>query len=276
MGKTTLVWVVVVLGASACAATPRRDPEQSQIRYQLALTNYRDRRVEAAIEELEKALKEDPDNADAYNMLGIIALKQGADYLAQAEMAACLRGTDAVVVREDAQRKFREAEGNIRKAVGLRPEFSNAWNNLSVAALHLQDWDEAISAAQNALKDATYDTPELARSNLGWAHYQKKDLLPAWKELHEAVARAPGYCVGRYRLAKVHLERGEIDNAAEEADAVVANKKCPIQEAYLLAGLVHERRRERDQARALFDSCASLAPRSCLAEECRRYGQLIQ
>ena len=209
-------------------------------------------------------------------MLGIIALRQGHDYLMQVETAACLQGRDAVVVREDASRKFREAEDAIRKAVALRPEFSNAWNNLSVAALQLHEWDEAITAAQNALKDATYSEPEVARANLGWAYYQKKDLLPAWKELHEAVARSPGFCVGHYRLAKVHLDRGEIDSAAEEADAVVANKQCPIQEAYLLAGLVHERRKEREQARTLFDSCASLAPRSCLADECRRYGQLIQ
>jgi type IV pilus assembly protein PilF len=288
MGKTTvrgrghsrLVGAICVglaaLAGLRCASLPKPDPEQSQIRYQLAVGYYRDRRVEAAVEELEKALKADPDNADAYNMLGIIALRQGNDYLVQVETAACLRGQDAVVVREDAQRKFREAEDSIRKAVGLRPEFSNAWNNLAVAALQLHEWDEAISAAQNALKDATYNTPEMARANLGWAHFQKKEMLPAWKELHEAVARSPGFCVGRYRLAKVHLERGELDSAAEEADAVVANKQCPIQEAYLLAGLVHERRRERERARALFESCTSLAPRSCLAEECRRYGQLIQ
>jgi tetratricopeptide (TPR) repeat protein len=209
-------------------------------------------------------------------MLGIIALRQGHDYLMQVETAACLQGRDAVVVREDASRKFREAEDAIRKAVALRPEFSNAWNNLSVAALQLHEWDEAITAAQNALKDATYSEPEVARANLGWAYYQKKDLLPAWKELHEAVSRSPGFCVGHYRLAKVHLERGEIDSAAEEADAVVTDKKCPIQEAYLLAGLVHERRKEREQARTLFEGCATLAPRSCLAEECRRYGKLIQ
>jgi Tfp pilus assembly protein PilF len=267
--------LAVLLGPT-CATAPKKDPDQSQIRYQLGVGYYRDRRVEAAIEELEKALKADPDNADAYNMLGIIALQQGYEYLTQVETAACLRGRDAVVVREDALRKFREAEDQIRKAVSLRPEFSDAWNNLSVAALHLHEWDEAISAAQNALKDATYPTPEVARANLGWAHYQKKEMLPAWKELHEAVARSPGFCVGRYRLAKVHLERGEIESAAEEADAVVANKLCPIQEAYLLAGMVHERRKDREQARALFERCTALAPRSCLAEECRRYGQLIQ
>jgi Tfp pilus assembly protein PilF len=179
-------------------------------------------------------------------------------------------------VREDAQLKFREAEVNFKKAVELRSEFSNAWNNLSVTAFHLDEFDAAIAAARNALKDPTYGEPQVARANLGWAYYYRKDLLNAWKELHEAVSQSPGFCVGRYRLAKVYVDRGEIDSAAEEVDAVVGNEKCPIQPAYLLAGLVHERRKERDRARALFERCVSLAPRSCMATECRRYAQLIQ
>jgi Tfp pilus assembly protein PilF len=180
------------------------------------------------------------------------------------------------VVREDALQKFHEAEAHFKKAVELRPEFSNAWNNLSVASFHLENWDGAIAAARNALKDPTYAEPQMARANLGWAYFYKKDLLNAWKELHEAVSQGAGFCVGEYRLAKVYVERGEIDSAADQVDAVIANEKCPIQEAYLLGGLIHERRKERDRARALFERCASLAPRSCMAGECARYAQLIQ
>jgi Tfp pilus assembly protein PilF len=267
---------LLMLPAVGCVPRAKRDPDQSQVLYELGARYYSNRRVEAAIEELQKALKADPENADAYNMLGIIALKQGHDYLEQLETATCLKGRDAEVVREDALQKFREAEVSLRKAVELRKEFSQAWNNLSVATFHLEEWDDSIAAARNALKDPTYGEPQMARANLGWAFYYKKDLLNAWKELHEAVSQAPGFCVGRYRLAKVYVDRGEIDSAAEEVDAVVANDRCPIQEAYLLGGLVHERRKERDRARALFERCVSLAPRSCMASQCRRYAQLIQ
>jgi type IV pilus assembly protein PilF len=267
---------VAALSGLGCVPRAKRDPEQSQVLYELGAKYYASRRVEAAIEELQKALKADPENADAYNMLGIIALKQGADYLTQLETAACLRGRDAEVVREDALQKFREAEASFKKAVELRAEFSNAWNNLSVAFFHLENWDDSIAAARNALKDPTYSEPQMARANLGWAYFHKKDLLNAWKELHEAVSQGPGFCVGQYRLAKVYIERGDIDSAADQVDAVIANERCPIQEAYLLGGLVHERRKERDRARALFERCASLAPRSCMASECTRYAQLIQ
>jgi len=262
---------------SGCASRPKRDPEQSQIRYQLAAGYFRDQRVEAAIEELQKALQADAENADAYNMLGIVALRQGHDYIAQLETSSCLKGKDAESVRGEAQAKFKEAIKNLRKAVELRPEFPEAWNNLSVAEFQLQSWDAAIEAAQNALKDAAYGTPEMARANLGWAYYQKKEIQSAWKELHEAVSRAPGFCVARYRLAKVYVDRGEADQAADALAPVIADvKRCPIQEAQLLGGLLNERKRELASARELFQRCIDMAPRSCIADECRRYAQMIQ
>lgn len=264
-----------LLSGAGCASQPRRDPEQSNLRYQLAVNDYHGRRIEAAIEELNQALAADPENADAHNMLGIIAMHQGAEYVAQAETTACLAGADAAMVRQDATSRFKEAESHLQKAVAARPEFAMAWNNLAVAALQLQDWDLAINAATAALKDPTYAEPEVARANLGWAYFQKRDLQRAWKELHDAVARSPGFCVGRYRLAKVYVDRSEFDEAARELDAVVGDTRCPIQEAYLLGALVAGKRRDAERARELLDRCASMAPRSCLATECRRYEPLI-
>jgi type IV pilus assembly protein PilF len=268
--------IFAMLPALGCASRPRRDPDQSTALYDLGWKFYEGRRVEAAIEQFNNALKADPDNADAYFMLGTIALNQGHDYVEQAETADCLHGRDAELVRQDASRKFRDAEQSFRHAVDLRPSFAMAWNNLAVAELQLQEWDAAIAATEEALKDPSYASPEVARANLGWAYFQKREGQRAWKELHEAVARAPGFCVARYRLAKVYVERGDMEQAAENVDAVVNDSGCPIQEAFLLGGLVHQRRKEVVRARALFGRCADMAPRSCVAAECKRYGQLIQ
>jgi Tfp pilus assembly protein PilF len=273
----TLGTCSLLLAWSGCASrAAKRETDQAQIRYQLAADYFRNRRIEAAVDELQHALELDPQNADAYNLLGLIDLQQGADYVAQAETEACLKGTDAQAVRRDATTHFRAAEEKLRKATELRPDFSEAWNNLAVAALNLESYDLAVTAARNALKNVTYAEPEVARANLGWALFLKGDVQGAWKELHEAVARAPGFCVGRYRLAKVYFERGEFDRASDELDGALVGGQCPVQEAYLLAGMVQERRRGTDKARELFARCAQLAPRSCLAAECRRYSDMIQ
>jgi type IV pilus assembly protein PilF len=273
---TVGVFVTAIIVGSGCATRVTKDSEQSQIRYQLAADYFRGQRTEAALDELRKAIEMDADNPDAYDLLGLIALSQGAEYLRQVETSGCLRGSDADAVRRDAAAKFREAEQHLRKATTLRPAFAEAWNNLAVAALHLENYDEAVVAAENALKDVTYPSPELARANLGWAQFHNKNLNAAWKSLHEAVARTPGFCVGRYRLAKVYVERGQYDEATEEIDAVVSNSACPIQDAFLLAGLVHQHRKDASGARTLFDRCVTIAPRACLADECRRYAGMLQ
>ncbi|HEY2902193.1 MAG TPA: tetratricopeptide repeat protein [Polyangia bacterium] len=265
-----------MLAFAGCATRPKRDLDQSQIHYQLAADSFRNRRIEAAMDELQKALSMDPENADAMNLLGLINLQQGSEYVAQAETENCLRGADEETVRQQANAKFRQAEQELRKATTLRPKFSEAWNNLAVAGLSLKDFDLAATAARNALKDVTYPEPEVARANLGWALFQAKDNEGAWRELHEAAARSPGFCVGRYRLAKLYVERSDYERASEELDAVTSSATCPIQEAFLLSGLVHERRKDAAGARALFGRCAELAPRGCLAAQCKRYAEMLQ
>jgi type IV pilus assembly protein PilF len=268
-----------LLGAAlsaGCASAPKRDPDQSFIRYQLAVEYFKQNRLEASIEELDKSLKDDPENPDAHYMLGIISLRQGHDYVQNGEVQSCLTGRDAQQVRGDATAKFKEAEVHFRRAVTLRPEFPGAWNNLAVTAIQLEDWPKAVDAASRALKDSTYTEPETARANLGWAHLKMKDTQKAWKELNEAVSRAPRYCVGRYRLAKVYFERGDVVQAAENLDSILADGRCPIQEAFLLGGLVQQRRKDKERARALFIRCAQMAPRSCTAGECKRYQALLR
>jgi Tfp pilus assembly protein PilF len=268
---------IAVLSPAGCATRTKRDVDQSQVRYQLALGYFQNHHEEAAVEELQKAIQADPKNADPYNMLGLIALKEAHDYEAQAETASCLKGEDERLVRAEETKKLLEAEGHFHKAVELRPSFPEAWNSLAAVALLLRSWDEAIADAEHALGDAVYGSPVFARANLGWAYFHKGDLQDAWKELYEAVSRAPTFCVARYRLAKVYLERGATEQAIEAIDPLIADsKRCPIQEAFELAGLLHERRKSAEKARDLFRTCAEMSPHSCVAEECRRYAQMLQ
>ena len=268
---------LAVLLAPGCASHPRRDIDQSQVRYQLAVSYFQNQRTEAAVEELTKSIDLDPENPEPHNLLGLIALKHANDYKAQAETLSCLHGEDEASVRREESNYLQQAEVHFRKAVSTKDSYAEAWNNLSVVSLLRQEWDLAVEAAQNALKDPTYTAPALARANLGWAYFNKRDLQSSWKELHETVSRTPSLCVSRYRLAKVYVERNDIEQAREVIAPLLAeSKRCPIQEAFLLGALIYQRQKNFERAKDLLRSCTEMATRSCVAEECRRYAQLIQ
>jgi type IV pilus assembly protein PilF len=163
---------------------------------------------------------------------------------------------------------FTRAEGQFREAVRIKPDFSEALNNLSVVSIHFGRYDEAVTLAEKALSNIVYREPFAAQGNLGLAYLGKNELARAAKALRQALFDQPQFCVGRYRLAKVYYEQKEYDLAAEELDKVTGEKTCPIQEAFHLAGLVSLRRDDRGHAAQMFERCVALAPRSCLAREC--------
>jgi Tfp pilus assembly protein PilF len=135
--------------------------------------------------------------------------------------------------------------------------------------MHFQEWDQAVTTAGKALANPLYRDPWAAQGNLGWAYLHKRELARASKELRQAVFSNPHFCVGRYRLAQVSYELKNLEAAQEELERVAADPKCPIQEAFHLLGLVSLRRGDRQRAEEAFNRCVALAPRSCLAKECR-------
>jgi len=269
-----LAGLLCALFACAHSERPARDPDGSQKRVALGQDYYSKHMVAPALIELSRALELDPENPDAYYMLGLVKMGQGVEHLELAERASCLHGAAAEAERADAAQKLREAAENFQLALKYRPGFAEALDGLAVVAIHGKDFESAVRYETQAQESAVFAENVLAKGNLGWAYYGKKDLLRAEKELREAVAKAPKFCVGHYRLAQVLFDRGEFAGAADELQ-LVADLKCPIQEAFRLLGLARERLHAPGSAKKAFETCVQLAPKSCLAEECRRYAGLI-
>jgi Tfp pilus assembly protein PilF len=225
--------------------------------------------IRPATVELLKAVKLNPQNPDAQYLLGIVSLRQAAEGEALVEGADCRKGEEARLERAEIDQRFREAGDRFQQAIAARSDYSDAWNSLAVVQLHFQRWDQAIASTEKALSNATYQQPWQAQGNLGWALYHRKEFARATKELRTALFSNPQFCVGRYRLARVYFEDQQLDAAAEELERVTADAKCPIQEAYHLLGLVSLKRQDRARASEAFKRCVELAPKSCLARECR-------
>jgi Tfp pilus assembly protein PilF len=255
---------------AACGpAQTRVNPDASYKRFLLGADYFQKGLIEPALEELLKAVELNPDNADAHNLLGLVFLRKAEEAEELATRNQCLRGEELRLAKQDMDAQFAKALAQFEKAIALKKDYSEARNNLAVVYIHFGRYDDAIAIETAALGNIIYHEPFAAEGNLGLAYLEKHDFARAAKELRQALFEQPKFCVGRYRLAKVYYEMQDWQRASDEIEQVVGDKACPIQEAYNLAGLVALRRQDRDKARQMFDRCVELAPKSCLAGECK-------
>jgi len=74
------------------------------------------------------------------------------------------------------QGKFDASIQAAREALKLRPDYSEAWNNIAAAYNSESKWDNGIAAAAQAIRFRPDN--QLAKNNLAWAMQQKQKSLP--------------------------------------------------------------------------------------------------
>jgi Tfp pilus assembly protein PilF len=246
--------------------------------YEIAVGSFHNAMTEDAKIQIRSALRMDPTHADSLYLMGVILLHEGKAMVDALESELCLMDESAIQQRQRADDLHREAHESFSKASKAyeeaEPGKGRAFNSMAVVSLYFDDYDRAIEEAHSALEIQFYTERYSALANLGWAYYRRGDMVEAMTELRQAVMFNPEYCVGRYRLAQVYLDYDLNEQAAEEVSRVITNERCPIQDAHRLYGVANLRLGYNDQATAAFDSCIELAPRSCLATDCRRFSQL--
>lgn len=242
--------------------------------YKIAVGSFHNGMFEDAKIQLERALVATPEHAESHYLKGVILLQEGKTLVDAIEADRCLTDEAADRQRERAEDLHRQAYESFASAMRSfgqeAPGRGRALNSMSVVSLFFHDDDRAIEEARGALESQFYTERYSALANLGWAYYRKGDLVEAMTELRQSVLLNTDYCVGRYRLAQVYLDSGRTEQALEEAATVTENPRCPIQDAYLVAGLARLRLGLQAEAAKTFESCVQVAPRSCLATDCER------
>jgi len=272
-------WILTLTPTLGGCPGPHYNPKLANTHYLIGADYIRKKMPQAAKSELMQAVKLDPDNSDAHYLLGVIFFMEGMNKINLLERVQCLSGIAAQEQRQEANKEFRRCEKQLLEVVRLaereRKERSDALNYLANVSLHFKRYEESISRAKKALTNILYVPRHLSLGTLGWAYYQRGDLVGAARELRQSIFHEPRFCVGRYRLAQVYYDQKNYDKALEEVKQVTEDKACPIQEAHELMGLTLIKKKELEGARAAFDSCVKLNPKSCISEKCRRYAKRI-
>jgi type IV pilus assembly protein PilF len=161
--------------------------KRAQIRLQLAVNYYQDRKYEIALDEIKQAIAAAPEFADAYGVRALIYTALGENQL---------------------------ADENYRHALRLAPRNPDLANNYG---LFLCDAggkpDQAIGFFEAALKNPQYRSPAKALTNAGNCSLKLKNMDAAERYLLDALRYDPELPAIQAGLARVYFERRDYTRA---------------------------------------------------------------
>jgi tetratricopeptide (TPR) repeat protein len=201
-------------------------------------------------------------NADVHWQLGDNLMSQGDPQGAYREYMASLEYEETPDAHNGIGLLYgwslgrpQDAEREFKRAIEMRPDYSEAMTNLGALYISRDRFAEAIPLLEKSSGDPLYKARVLAQSNLGWALYKAGQADKGVTQIRGALSVAPKYCLGWRQLGTIFAEQGKLDEASG-AFARYA-EECPdALDAHLQAGKVLVRRSKAAEARTEFQRCS--------------------
>ena len=166
--------------------------EASELNTRLAVGFIQQQKYKPARDKLEKAIKQNPDNFEAYKILAYLYAIVG--------------------LTEEADIKYKEA-------LDIKPDDSELSNSYGAFLCNNGDYDEAQQHLKVAYSNPFYETRYLAQSNAGSCYIKQKEYKKAEALLRESLrtnSKLPGSLISmaeigintdRYLMARAYIQR---------------------------------------------------------------------
>lgn len=220
---------------SGCGRSLKR-MEEGEAHFQASKRLYSKGENIQAMSEAENAAEADNKNEEVQNFLGLLYAERGDQ---------------------------EKAMVHFNKAIRLKPDYSEARNNLCAFLLQDNRLDEALEHCKKAVENVTYATPERAYNNLGMIYDKKGDSAMAAQMHQKAILHNKKFVFSLLYLGKTSYEKKDFAKAKEylqSADeACLASPKgswgasCP-ESQYRLA-LTHLQLKQTPEAVHAFQNC---------------------
>jgi tetratricopeptide (TPR) repeat protein len=238
---------------ASCAGGPSQDQvRQAQRAFELGVGLYEERNMAAAFDQLLRAVRLDPDHAEAHLALGHLFFIR-PDY-------------------EQAEHHFHEAiraNGVVRSRGGLE---ADARNSLGVLYIHARRLDDAARVLRESASDLMNHDPAVAWANLGWALYEANDYPGSLEALGRALQISPTLCLAWYRTGQVRAAQEEWEQAETALGHVldIEDATClRLQVAWRLRGQVRRELGHHEEAVADLERCVELSSETQDGQACR-------
>jgi Tfp pilus assembly protein PilF len=188
---------------------------------------------ESAEKLLRQAVKVDPQNREAWQMLVMVLVRQNRWTEAES-LAAKIRDreakADALLMLADiayTQRNWDKAKQIYQQVIKLDPDNAAALNNYGYMLAELgEQLDEAEKMIRKALKIRPNEPAFL--DSLGWVYFQRGNYREALKWVEKAVKGQPKDAELRYHLGMIYWKLGDREKALRELrEALKINPRHP-------------------------------------------------
>lgn len=239
-----------LLVGSSCAMVSAKDRDLGRIELDAGISAQKSGDARLALAQVERALKYDPESAEAWNFHGLVLFLP----------------------------PYTQPEASIEKferAIALKPTYSEARVNLGAALMAMQRWAEARDVLDEARRDLIYRDAHLAEGNYAWCLYQLGDKAGAVRHLSAAVSMNQRFCLGYRNLGEILESTGDHEGARRMYERYAAS--CPrVADSHRRLGLALLRVGQSCGARNAFITCSRLARVGDEASTCREQSELIQ
>ena len=180
---------------------------RARIHTELSAGYYTRGQFEVALEELNEALRLDPNFAPAYGMLGLVYSE----------------------LRDDAK-----AERNFQRAIDINPQDPEVRNNFGWFLCQRGRESQSLGQFELAVNNPFYRTPDMALVNAGRCAAKIGDRRGAEAYLQRALNISPGNPNAHYLMASMAYKAGELELARNRLRNMMA-VSAPSAETLLLA-----------------------------------------
>lgn len=235
----------LLLAGCAIGAASKK---QASYHYQMGLSYLGENNVTSALVEFTEAEKLEADNHELQNYLGLVYFRKG---------------------------KYEISEKKYLRAIALKPDYSDARNNLAVTYLEMKRWDDALYQLKVVQEDIFYQNQVAAGINLGLAYFGKGDFKQAIDTLRPLSASYPLDPRIRQSIGRIYYATDKFDLAITEFKRAIELYPDYAQAHYNLAQ-ANMKQGDRKGAARHFREVVRIAPDTEMAHLSREFLDLLK
>ena len=155
---------------------------------------------------------------------------------------------------------------HIKKAIKLKPDFSEAYNDMGVFYSQQGKLEDALDCFNKALKNVLYKTPQFAYHNIGLVYFRMKDYNKAVEFYLKSISLSPNYMEAYFDLANTYEVLGDNVKTINTYKKIIDLGPGSLA-PYLALAKVYKKTGQIDMAIDKLNYIVGIDPRSPIAHE---------